>query len=630
MGLLNVYKFQKTIKPLISNRFSVKFYNSANPTDTDDWVQYRVKSVDLPTWKMESNESRKRFGNTQYVIPLFNFASSTLKITFIETETGAVTAFLSSLLFADGGALWNIVKPALTTIRIDQYNETMTQSVSSHIYVCRIKSITQPEYSNTSAAQIIEIGAEFNILYEINSEKFGIDLDKIRLTQKLDVIPEDKLLQNITDAKKEEDAYLKSYGDSLVVDGTIGENWEQNQQQYEKALGDWDKELKNAQKAKDKANKNVEAAQLKFDETIDLLFSKYDEATRRKISTEIRSGLLTVDYTNSATHMTEAGEEKLRKDAHDIILKSLDMTQEDYDKLNFEDTAKVNALIKAFVDAELDYHNAIIEQSLASDKLFEVEKSKPKAPKVTPGAEIAPTAKVQLKAAEGTYTSGDNQGKKICSAWNAFAYNANTKNDGGAIKLREQMLDKNSFISKAIGENPLTIGELRKIAGITPDMTLDKAQEKMIKLMNNSTYACSFATGATTILLWGNENDRMPQEMITKKGAYIADYQVVADEYLKTQGITIKQVGESETFENQAVANSKYKKDGGAWESGYVYSISAPQGGIKEDGKTYGRGHRVVGTVGSDHPQKHLVPPVYKNKIIVTKYAYYKDGKQLK
>lgn len=629
MGLLNVYKFQKTVKPLISNRFSVKFYNSANPTDTDDWVQYRVKSVDLPTWKMESNESRKRFGNTQYVIPLFNFASSTLKITFIETETGAVTAFLSSLLFADGGALWNIVKPALTTIRIDQYNETMTQSVSSHIYVCRIKSITQPEYSNASAAQIIEIGAEFNILYEINSEKFGIDLDKIRLTQKLDVIPEAKLLQNITDAKKEEDAYLKSYEDSLVVDGTIGPNWSQNQQQYEKASGDWDKEFKNAQKAKNKADEKAKVAQLKFDETIDSLFKNYDEATRRKISAEIRNGLLTVGYAG-ATHMTEVGEEKLRKDAHDIILKSLDMTQEDYDKLNFEEAGKVNALIKAFVDAELDYHNAIIEQSLADNKLLEIEKSKPKAPKVTPGAEIAPTVKVPRKAVEGTYTSGKHEGKKICSAWDAFANNANTKNDKGAKLLREQMLDKNSFISKAIGENPLTIGELRKTAGITPDMTLDKAQEKMITLMNSSTYACSFATGATTILLWGNENDKMPQEMITKKGALTYDYQVVADEYLKTQGITIQQVGKSETFENQAVANSKYKKNGGAWESGYVYSISAPRGGIKEDGKTYGRGHRVVGTVGSDHPQQNLVPPVYKNEITVTKYAYYKDGKQLK
>lgn len=630
MGLLNVYKFQKTVKPLISNRFSVKFYNSANPTDTDDWVQYRVKSVDLPTWKMESNESRKRFGNTQYVIPLFNFASSTLKITFIETETGAVTAFLSSLLFADGGALWNIVKPALTTIRIDQYNETMTQSVSKHIYVCRIKSITQPEYSNASAAQIIEIGAEFNILYEINSEKFGIDLDKIRLTQKLDVIPEDKLLQNITDAKKEEDAYLKAYGDSLVVDGTIGENWSQNQQQYEKALGDWDKELKNAQKAKNKADEKTKVAQLKFDETIDSLFKNYDEATRRQISAEIRSGLLTHDYTGKATHMTEVGEEQLRKDARDIIIKRLNMSKEDVEQLSAQDQFKINQLIDTLVKAELDYHNAITEQSLASDKLYEIEKSKPKAPKVTPGAEIAPTAKVQLKAVKGTYTSGDNEGKKICSAWNAFAYNANTKNDKGAIKLREQMLDKNSFISKAIGENPLTIGELRKIAGITPDMTLDQAQEKMIKAMNSSTYACSFATGATTILLWGNENDKMPQEMITKNGAYTADYQVVADEYLKTQGITIQQVGKSERFANQAEANSKYKKGGDAWESGYVYGISAPQGGIKEDGKTYGRGHRVVGTVGSDHPQENLVPPSYKNKIIVTKYAYYKDGKQLK
>jgi len=215
MGLLNVYKFQNNMTPLLSNRFKVTFYTYdlkpiGDPEQGGGYYNpsFDVKSVDMPAWKIDSSDSRRRFGNTQYVIPLFDFASSTLKISFIETETMDVTNFLSSLLFPSG-QYWMTVIPPIIQIQIDVYDYSYKQKISSKIYACRPKSFSQPEFSQTAKGEPIEIEAEFAVVYELN-----------RLMEKLNEKTED--LTNLVNkdelARREEEAAkeLATYNNELT------------------------------------------------------------------------------------------------------------------------------------------------------------------------------------------------------------------------------------------------------------------------------------------------------------------------------------------------------------------------------------------------------------------------------
>lgn len=179
MGLLNVYSFNKTIKPHLAYRFKVTFFYNKGAEEIES-LTYYVKSVDLPVWNMNT-ENRQRFGNTQYVIPIFDFGQSTLKIVFMETDKMSVTYFLNGFLFnnienADLDAnLWNNCSPQIIKIKIDELDQSMRSTIVSNIYACHLKRLSSPNFSNTNFGTPVEIEAEFVVRYKLNtiSEEVG-------------------------------------------------------------------------------------------------------------------------------------------------------------------------------------------------------------------------------------------------------------------------------------------------------------------------------------------------------------------------------------------------------------------------------------------------------------------------
>ena len=187
MGLLNVYNFNKTIKPHLGFRFKVTFFYNKGAEEIES-LSYYVKSVELPVWNINT-ENRQRFGNTQYVIPTFDFGQSILKIVFIENDNMNVTYFLNGFLFNNienahrDANLWNNCTPAILKIKIDELDYSMRNTVVSNIYACHLKRLSTPNFSNTSYGNPIEIEAEFVVRYKLNSLATEVEFGASRIIE---------------------------------------------------------------------------------------------------------------------------------------------------------------------------------------------------------------------------------------------------------------------------------------------------------------------------------------------------------------------------------------------------------------------------------------------------------------
>ena len=157
----------------MSFRFKVTFFYNKGAEEIES-LSYYVKSVELPVWNI-STENRQRFGNTQYVIPTFDFGQSTLKIVFLETDNMSITYFLNGFLFnnlenADKELnLWNNCASEILKIKIDELDPSMRGTIVSNIYACHLKKLTTPHFTNANLGTPVEIEAEFVVRYKLNS-----------------------------------------------------------------------------------------------------------------------------------------------------------------------------------------------------------------------------------------------------------------------------------------------------------------------------------------------------------------------------------------------------------------------------------------------------------------------------
>lgn len=179
MGLLSVYSYNKTITPHIAYRFKVTFFYNKGAEEIKS-LTYYVKSVELPVWNINT-ENRKRFGNTQYVIPIFDFGQSTMKIVFLENDGMNVSYFLNGFLFnyAENTDLdmnlWNNCAPEIIKIKVDELDPSMRSTIVSNIYACHLKRLSTPHFSNLNYGTPVEVEAEFVIRYKLNCIETEID-----------------------------------------------------------------------------------------------------------------------------------------------------------------------------------------------------------------------------------------------------------------------------------------------------------------------------------------------------------------------------------------------------------------------------------------------------------------------
>lgn len=253
MGLLNVYKFSQAITPLISNRFSVTFFDATK--GIEDVRTFDVKSVEMPAWHISSDDSRVRFGDTQYVIPVLDFGSSVLKITFIETDDFNVTQFLTNQFGLAGTNFWEVNKTPTMNIRIDEYDYTMQESVSSHIYAVRIKSMSQPNFSNTAKGEPIEITAEYSIIYELNTEFFFPDETK----RKTVTIDNDALQQIMDQAAVESSEYSEDLKKAIEQENAIRDANKTKRQKQKEREAEAEREKESAEQEVIDAAENIKS-----------------------------------------------------------------------------------------------------------------------------------------------------------------------------------------------------------------------------------------------------------------------------------------------------------------------------------------------------------------------------------
>lgn len=207
MGLLNVYKIQE-MRPFINYRFKCNIwpYNGTfalpDAKSNYNYFEYNIKKVKQPVFNINS-DNKKSFGNTAYVIPYFNFADTSLDITFEETDNMNVYELLTS--FFNNNA-FDGAKMRLICIKIDQFDETMTKLIDSKIYLCRLKEYSEPAFNNNSRGTPIELNASFNVVYiydggETNAG-FEINSDNIITRNEIDS-DYNSINQNIKDRWEE-------------------------------------------------------------------------------------------------------------------------------------------------------------------------------------------------------------------------------------------------------------------------------------------------------------------------------------------------------------------------------------------------------------------------------------------
>lgn len=167
MGL-NVYKFD-SFKPFLPHRFACSVNGFA----------LRVKDATIPTFGMDASVGRKRFGTTQFVLPVFQFAESKLEITFYEDDNMSVTSWLISQMQQNGP------KPGTISIQLEQLNFEMNKVIWSRNYICDLLEFEAPSFQRASGASAVEIKATF-IVRDWNDKS---DDDNIDTMTELVAIP---------------------------------------------------------------------------------------------------------------------------------------------------------------------------------------------------------------------------------------------------------------------------------------------------------------------------------------------------------------------------------------------------------------------------------------------------------
>lgn len=174
MGLLNVYQFRLNTTWHLPFRFKASFYNTLSDAggrlNTPSIMSMSVKSISKPHFSLGTDSINQYYGTTRFVMPTIEFDKATVDITFVEEDSCEIENFLLSCL----GNANNSTVPTKMYIRIDEYDMSMTEIISSRIYTCSIKSVDLPEFSRTSKATIVNVTAHF-IVYEIINVSLTLD-----------------------------------------------------------------------------------------------------------------------------------------------------------------------------------------------------------------------------------------------------------------------------------------------------------------------------------------------------------------------------------------------------------------------------------------------------------------------
>ena len=219
MGL-SVYTYYETFKPHFSFRFKVDFLS--NPS------LYRlVQDIKLPSISINASDGKKRFGQTQFVIPFFEFGDQELEITFIETDTMKVLDYLTN------NYNWPNL-PNTEDIIVTEYDDTLRNIIKRTKYTITLFSYNAPQWQNSGSPSNMTITATYIVRSSRDLTKDEYDLYNLPIySPVVDMVQDMNVIGSSVDEGSAESEWQKFLGSLKDEETELEKNAELNRQRQE-------------------------------------------------------------------------------------------------------------------------------------------------------------------------------------------------------------------------------------------------------------------------------------------------------------------------------------------------------------------------------------------------------------
>lgn len=305
MGL-SVYTYYETFKPHFSFRFKVDFLS--NPS------LYRlVQDIKLPSISINASDSRKRFGQTQFVLPFFEFGDQELEITFVETDTMKVLDYLTN------NYNWPNL-PNTEDIIVTEYDDTLRNIIKITKYTITLFSYSAPQWQNSGSPSNMTITATYIVRSSRDITKDEYDLYNLPIySPVVDMVQDMNVIGSSVDEGSAESEWQKFLGSLKDEETELEKNAELNRQRQEAMMKPMAFETNTKAKEKEKVYDEKKKA---YDDSIaEHLTNAYNQLTDKQKA----------DYENDA--FKRYCNQKMTENSDFITMSSDDMRKE-FEKLS--------------------------------------------------------------------------------------------------------------------------------------------------------------------------------------------------------------------------------------------------------------------------------------------------------
>lgn len=305
MGL-SVYTYYETFKPHFSFRFKVDFLS--NPS------LYRlVQDIKLPSISINASDGRKRFGQTQFVLPFFEFGDQELEITFVETDTMKVLDYLTN------NYNWPNL-PNTEDIIVTEYDDTLRNVIKRTKYTITLFSYSAPQWQNSGSPSNMTITATYIVRSSRDITKDEYDLYNLPIySPVVDMVQDMNVIGSSVDEGSAESEWQKFLGSLKDEETELEKNAELNRQRQEAMMKPMAFETNTKAKEKEKVYDEKKKA---FDDSIaEYLANAYNQLTDKQKA----------DYENDA--FKRYCNQKMAENSDFITMSSDDMRKE-FEKLS--------------------------------------------------------------------------------------------------------------------------------------------------------------------------------------------------------------------------------------------------------------------------------------------------------
>lgn len=305
MGL-SVYTYYETFKPHFSFRFKVDFLS--NPS------LYRlVQDIKLPSISINASDGKKRFGQTQFVLPFFEFGDQELEITFVETDTMKVLDYLTN------NYNWPNL-PNTEDIIVTEYDDTLRNIIKITKYTITLFSYSAPQWQNSGSPSNMTITATYIVRSSRDITKDEYDLYNLPIySPVVDMVQDMNVIGSSVDEGSAESEWQKFLGSLKDEETELEKNAELNRQRQEAMMEPMAFETNTKAKEKEKVYDEKKKA---FDDSIaEYLANAYNQLTDKQKA----------DYENDA--FKRYCNQKMAENSDFITMSSDDMRKE-FEKLS--------------------------------------------------------------------------------------------------------------------------------------------------------------------------------------------------------------------------------------------------------------------------------------------------------